>query len=395
MTSQTNEKNETIFILTIKDCKFEDSGQYIAKIKNPLGEVTTQTKLNVLYGPKFMKELASEYIVKEHDTAKFSAEILSNPQSDIYWSKEVNNENININSDEKFKFDQQKNVSSLIIKDSILRDTGDYICTAKNKINEVQSKTKLIVTIPPKFLIQPDATKDVELGKNEEFKCLVKGFPLPEIKLFDSKNQIEKISKDGEIIIKSIVLNEMESETSFIFNNINSDTPCFYEIKAINKSGEANCKFNLNITRKPEFVQKPNELIPLVETTELILNVVLLASPEAALTWTKDNNKITTSKRIQIIEDKSKGPGPKSHTLKIASVTKEDLGTYEILATNKLGEAKCTSNVNIEYGPSIIKDLKSKERGTDGYEFILECSLKANPQPEVKWYVIVVLRFFI
>lgn len=377
--------SSTLFQLIIKNCKLEDSGQYIAKIKNSMGEATTQTKFNVLYGPKFVKNLNNEYLVKEHDTAKISAEIVANPKADVSWAKEINNDIVPISQNERIKLEQQQNISSLILKDSQLSDSGEYMCIAKNKINEVQSKTKLMVAIPPAFKLQPESNKEVELDQNIDIKCVVRGLPLPKLKLIDTKNQIEKISKDDEIIIQESVLSETEIEYTFTFVSIKPDSPSSYECKAINQIGEATSKFSLNIIRKPEFIKKLDELISLQEKSEIILNAVVFASPDATISWFKDNNKLSASKRIQIIDDKSKIQGPKSYSLKIPAPTKEDAGSYEIVAINKLGEARCASIVNIEFGPIIVKDLKSQEKGIDGKEFIFECSFKANPKPEIKW----------
>lgn len=385
MITETNDKNETTFKLIIVATKTEDCGQYTAKIKNALGELNTQTKISVSYGPKFLKELASEVLVNEHETAKLTAEIIANPKAEITWSREIDQQNVSISQDDKFKFEQQQNTSALILKDSLLTDAGEYICIAKNKLSEIMSKSKVIVVIPPKFVTPPESNREVELGQPIDVKTIVRGYPLPDLKLFDVKTQTEKVSSENEIIIKSNNLSETEVEYTFSFVSVNKETPNAFECIASNKSGEASSKFNLNITRKPELLNKPSETLPLLENTELLLTVVVLASPDATIAWFKDNNKVASSKRIQLVDDKSKTPGPKTYSLRIASINKEDVGLYEFIATNKLGEARCSSSVNVEYSPIIVKDLKAKEKGVDGKEFKFECTVKAHPLPEVKW----------
>ena len=106
-------------------------------MKNVSGEITAQSKVTILYGPKFIKELLSVYNVKEHDVSKISAEIDANPKPEISWSKEIDGSELEtIVSNEKFKLETQQNNVSLIIKDSLLNDSASYICIAKNKINE-------------------------------------------------------------------------------------------------------------------------------------------------------------------------------------------------------------------------------------------------------------------
>ena len=97
---------------------------------------------------------------------------------------------------------------------------------------------------------------------------------------------------------------------------------------------------------------------------------------------------MAASKRVLITETKPATPVnyQKSYSLKILSATKEDSGVYEIVAINKLGEVRCSSELTIEFAPVITKDLKPKEKATEDSAFKYEVSAKGCPKPQVKWY---------
>lgn len=379
----SEKSNENIYKLIIENIKLEDAGVYSAKVKNNLGEVIANTKLNVLFAPKLNKELNSEYNVKEHDASKFSVEVTANPKAEILWSKS----NEPISSSDRYKLESQQNNHSLVIKDTLISDSGNFVCIAQNKVGKIVSSTNLNVSIPPKFTQAPELNNQVNLGQNVTFKCITRGLPLPEVKFLELKDQKEIVT-DQNIDLKSVILSETEIENSLEIKSVSDDTCQSFEIKAKNPSGEANSKFNLIVHRGPQFEKEISEM-ELNEASDLIFEIIVHANPDAILTWFKDGNKINASKRIQIVEVKDenlKKQNKKKFNFKIAAVNKDDAGFYEVTAVNKLGEAKSSGMVKVNFGPVIIKDLKSKEKQTQGNSFTFECTVRSNPIPQVKWY---------
>ena len=381
--SQSDKSNENTFKIVIENVKLEDAGVYSAKIKNSLGELTANTKINVLFAPKISKHLNNEYNVKEHDATKLTVEVTANPKAEITWSKL----NEPIASSDKFKLENQQNNHSLIIKDTLVSDAGNFVCTAQNKVGQVVSKTNLNVFIPPKFIQVPELNNQVDLGQNINLKCVARGLPLPEIQFLELKDQ-KVIVPDQDIEIKSNILSETEIESSLELQSVTDSTCQSFEIKAKNASGEINSKFNLIIHRGPQFEKELTDL-ELSESNDLVFEVVVHANPDAVMSWFKDGSKIAASKRVQIAEIKDehlKKQNKKKFSFKIASVNKDDAGLYEVTAVNKLGESKSSGLVKVNFAPALIKDLKPKEKQTQGNSFTFECIVRSNPEPEVKWY---------
>ena len=378
--------------LVIDSSLNEDEGNYIAKVKNPLGELTAQTKVDILFAPKFVKELAAEYMVKEHEVAKFMAEISANPKAEITWCKKVDNEDTaRLSTNEKFKLEEQKNNALLTMKDALLKDSGVYVCTARNKIGEATTETKLNVCVPPKFFKQPDTNTEVEITKEYSTSCVIRGFPIPDIKFVEAESQKVLVAlDDGLVDVKSNVISDTEVECFLTIRSVTLDTPVTYECVATNIVGEVKCKFEMKLIKKPDFVKKPDEVISLQLNKDIVLECGVSAAPNAAISWWKDGKKLSASKRLLITELKEDTPKSKvnihkAYSLRILSATKEDSGVYEVVAVNKLGEERCSSTLTIEYAPLIVKDLKAKEKAVEDNSFTYAISVKGCPKPNINW----------
>lgn len=58
--------------------------------------------------------------------------------------------------------------------------------------------------------------------------------------------------------------------------------------------------------------------------------------------WLKNGKKIVQDITHKTIEEEDQ------HTLMILEATQEDVGTYECVAINKVGEARCQANIQVQ-----------------------------------------------
>jgi len=383
-----NDSKQIVHRLTISSVTSGDAGVYSAKIKNTLGEATANGKLEVLYKPVFVKELAAETFIKEKDLVKLTTDIQANPKAEVTWYKKTNDttesSETKITNDAKLKADEQKTVNNLTIKDALLTDAVTYICVAKNKVGESRTQTKLNICVPPKFLRVPEANNEIEINKDLTAVCVVRGLPVPLIKFIDLKTK-EELAADEEtgVEVKSIPVGDTEVEFTLNLRGVNTEkTPASLECIAFNSVGEAKAKMEIKVIRKPEFVVRPAEVISLQIGKDVLLECSVVASPNATFSWFKDGKKLSASKRVITGEDKQ----TKTNFCRIVSAVKEDSGSYEVVATNKLGECRASSDLTIEYAPIITKDLKAKEKALEDQTFKYEVSAKGCPKPTVAWF---------
>ncbi len=375
--------DHNIFKLQIKN--FDTEGIITCKIKNIFGEVSSQTKVNVLKGPIFLKRPDTEYNLKLHDVAKLFVEVNGVPKPDICWFKMKDSQYELIVDNEKYKIDNQKQLNYLTIKDLSLDDTLNYMCSAKNSISEATTETHLKVFIEPEFLLYPQSITDAKIGENLELNFKVMGFPLPEITLLDKLEQriIEYNSDPNyEILIENI--STTEKDFKIVIKSVSVCTIHSYECIAKNTIGHCKIMFDISILKRPEFISLPTKNLNLVQNSDILIESKVSSNPDASITWFKDDSEIISSKKILISETKFKN-FEKLLSLKISGANKDDSGSYMIVAKNKIGEEKCSTNVLVEYAPIIIKDLKKKEKISEESSFRFECIITGNPIPDVKW----------
>lgn len=98
--------------------------------------------------------------------------------------------------------------------------------------------------------------------------------------------------------------------------------------------------------------------------------------PTPTVTWTRRNGRPLPSHASQDY------PG----TLTFNSLTLEDGGEYECLATNLAGSVSITASVIVQQPPtvSIIPNVSDMVL-TEGDELKLECTAHGSPQPGVEW----------
>ncbi len=71
--------------------------------------------------------------------------------------------------------------------------------------------------------------------------------------------------------------------------------------------------------------------------------------------WVKNGNRVSQNLKHKIIEDDDQ-----TYTLLVIEADNNDEGSYECVAINKAGEARCTCQVLIE-APLLIKQLSKEE----------------------------------
>ncbi|XP_069752402.1 cell adhesion molecule DSCAML1-like [Narcine bancroftii] len=71
-------------------------------------------------------------------------------------------------------------MSSLQISSVSLKHNGNYMCIASNEAATVMRERRLIVRVPPRFVVQPN-NQDGIYGKSGVLNCSVDGYPPPKV----------------------------------------------------------------------------------------------------------------------------------------------------------------------------------------------------------------------
>ena len=165
--------------LIVKNTTLNDIGIYRLEASNELGQIHTESKLNVTNAPSFIDGL-HDRTVQARETVEFIVKVIGTPQPNLIWMKNGKE----MKSDEK-KFTiipiDKDGQGKLILKDGNEEDQALYSCIAKNKLGQSQTDGNLKVTAPLQF-IQPLQDTDVLNTQNALLTCEVQGIPKATVK---------------------------------------------------------------------------------------------------------------------------------------------------------------------------------------------------------------------
>uniref|UniRef100_A0A7N8YG62 Obscurin like cytoskeletal adaptor 1b n=1 Tax=Mastacembelus armatus TaxID=205130 RepID=A0A7N8YG62_9TELE len=181
-----------VYNLIISAVTTEDSGQYICKAKNSIGETYAAATLKV-EGEAQEMELREEnkprFLIKPLSTrvgrgedAVFSCKLWGNPRPEVVWEKDGRKLNEIFESTHFNVGYQDGGWFQLKIFKTRAPDGGVYTCKARNEFGESLAGAVLLVDAGPGHEEEGNLKMfAVTEGKHAKFRCFVTGKPKPEI----------------------------------------------------------------------------------------------------------------------------------------------------------------------------------------------------------------------
>ncbi|KAJ8299697.1 hypothetical protein KUTeg_023757 [Tegillarca granosa] len=171
-----HEEETFVIVMEISMPTDADSGDYKCVIKNPGGEVTATSKINLKAlqpkvvgdAPKFTQKLSPKNVT-DGDAVDFVAKVTGTEPIEVKWSKNKKP----IASSDVHKISYDKGTCRLYISEVFPEDSGEYTVEVKNKVGSAMSMASLQVKEKPKPKEKPEEKKEekkVEQKKVEEKK---------------------------------------------------------------------------------------------------------------------------------------------------------------------------------------------------------------------------------
>lgn len=402
--SESLSQNQTKFSLIIKNSTNENSGNYIATIKNLLGQTSTQSKVNILSGPQIIKELflstcstqASETKTDEYNVLslnqksnfRLECQINGQPKPVIKWYQDEKE----LFNNEKLKLENKQDNYFVTIKDFSMKDRGLYKIEAKNDCGISTSKVFIEINTPP-VLIKGLTNSEIVLSDNEQVLELVCSYiakPKADVLWILGEKQIRPDNIHSSIIEESSIdSNGQEIFTSILkIQNLSLADAGVYKCKFKNCVGEIATSGTLSLLKGQLFSIKLPLQLEMKEKNEIKLECKLDDSnPKSVVSWFKDGIALSASKRIliskPIIEPENNNT---VYSITVLDSTGVDSGIYTVKSVSKLATIESSCDVSILSAPKITKDLKPTLQCSAGNELALEVTATGKPDPEYKWF---------
>uniref|UniRef100_A0A4W4H0J2 Obscurin like cytoskeletal adaptor 1b n=1 Tax=Electrophorus electricus TaxID=8005 RepID=A0A4W4H0J2_ELEEL len=284
-----------IYNLIITVVSAEDSGQYICKAKNCIGETYAAATLKVEgeaqemelreeNKPRFLIKPLSTRVGRGEDAA-FSCKLWGNPRPEVVWEKDGKKLNEIFESTHFSVGYQDGGWFQLKIFKTRAPDGGVYTCKARNEYGESLAGAVLLVDADDHL---PNSTKvkmfAVTEGKHAKFRCYVTGKPKPEIIW----------RKDGRLILSGrryLLYEDREGYFTLKVLYCKQQDNGVYVCSASNTAGQTLSAVHLSVKAPPvRFKQPLNDL----QVWERDLAILECEVPEDSvpITWYLEDRRL-------------------------------------------------------------------------------------------------------
>ncbi|XP_073087023.1 contactin-3 isoform X3 [Manis javanica] len=312
------------------------------------------------YEPKIEVQFPETLPAAKGSTVKLECFALGNPVPQINWRRSDG-----LPFSGKIKLRKFNGV--LEIPNFQQEDSGSYECIAENSRGKNVAKGRLTYYAKPHWV---QLIKDVEKAVEDSlyWECRASGKPKPSYRWL----------KNGE----ALVLEErIQIENGALtISNLNVTDSGMFQCIAENKHGLVYSSAELKVVASaPDFSKTPmKKLIQVQVGSTISLDCKPRASPRALSSWKKGDVIMQENERISLLKDGG---------LRIANVTKADVGTYTCIAENQFGKANGSTHLVVTE-PTRITLAPSNMDVSVGESVILPCQVKHDPLLDIMftWY---------
>uniref|UniRef100_A0A8B9EVW0 Obscurin, cytoskeletal calmodulin and titin-interacting RhoGEF n=1 Tax=Anser cygnoides TaxID=8845 RepID=A0A8B9EVW0_ANSCY len=324
-----------LYRLTIYDLSLEDSGQYICRAKNTIGEAFAAVSIKVgeettvtESAPYFIQKPSSIKVTLGED-AMFKCKVQGSPPLSVNWEKDGRHLRNRADAG-RFQIESAGESNALTIQCARLGDSGTYTCRAENPIGSASASAALVVETQgssnPGSSSHFDTrarnatfgaltrTCSVTEGKHAKLSCYVTGEPKPEIVW----------KKDNEVISEGRrhVIYEDDQE-NFVLKILfcKQVDNGLYTCTASNLAGQTYSSVLVTV-KEPSipFKEKLKDLEVREKESATFQCEVPVPSTETA--WFKEETKLRQSKKYNIEEEGT------YRRLTVQNVTADDDAVY-------------------------------------------------------------------
>ncbi|XP_026836119.1 obscurin isoform X2 [Drosophila erecta] len=359
-------------VVEVKEIKLSQAGNYSIKATNDLSQTSEYWSCTVKSKPVIVKSFESEYIHGEKENVQMTVRIDAYPEAKLTWYHDETEIKI---TDAKYTVSSDGNAYTLKISGATRVDAGKYTVKATNEHGSATSSTQLLIKCAPEFTHKLTNITVAEGDSNVELVVGVDAYPRPHAKWYIDGIEIDEKRNDFRHV-------EEGNDFKLIMNKVATNMQGNYTCKIMNDYGklEDNCVVTVNC--KPK-VKRGLKNVEVQEGKSFTLEVEVYSEPEAKIKWFKDGHEIYEDARIKISRDTQR---IENYYLTLNLARTEDAGTYEMKATNFIGETTSTCKVAVLTVPEIVHVDVFQQHSYESVPLKYEVIATGIPKPEAIWY---------
>ncbi|XP_021952038.1 obscurin isoform X2 [Folsomia candida] len=369
-------EEEDTLALVFQHVTPEDAGLYSVIAQTSGGKISCSAELTVQGAiHQLLKEPCPPTITAElADTevgvggsAMMELKVSGYPKPQVSWYKN-GKEEIVAGGRFRFLYEDEESIA-LIIKNVTKEDAGTYVVKAVNDLGQVETKGRLIVKAPPRFV-----KKMVDMACMTEEKLamevIVEGSPKPEVKWY----------KDGQLIIASerIKFTELEDgRFQITIERITLEDSGSYSVVASNAIGQMSEFWKLVAQQPAKIIRKlPTEYTTDLGTKGNQLNFSVQGVPEPTVTCSSSAGKQLKVDSLGGGEYRVNFDCTERQNIKVKAEAKNDFGTDS-----------CECQVYVRRSAQIVSKLQNIE-AKEGEDVTLKVKVDSYPKPsKLNWFI--------
>ncbi|XP_072235407.1 matrix-remodeling-associated protein 5 [Leuresthes tenuis] len=294
--------------------------------------------------------------------------------------------------DAQYSFDPRIKVflnGTITIHSVTNKDSGDYLCVARNKMGDDYVQLRVnVLTRPAKIeQKQQPSSQEVVYGEDLKVDCVASGLPNPEISwALPDGTMVNPIKqRDGVSVGRSRRYVVFDNGTLYL-NDVGMPEEGDYTCYAENQLGKDEMKVRVKVkvaTSPPRIQNKDQKTVRVFYGETLTLQCNTKGEPAPVITWISPTNKVISPAldKYQVLDD---------GTLVVQKVQRLDGGNYTCMARNRAGQDHKVTRLEVLVTPPVINGLRGaantiKVTAVQDQRKLVDCVAKGTPTPRIMW----------
>ncbi|KAF3692773.1 Down syndrome cell adhesion molecule-like protein 1 [Channa argus] len=246
--------------------------------------------------------------------------------------------------------DTKEFMSSLQISKVSLKHNGNYTCIASNDAATVSTERQLTVTVPPRFVVQPN-NQDGIYGKAGILNCSVDGYPPPKVMWKHAKAGIGNPQQYHPVPLTGRI--QIMTNGSLLIRHVLEEDRGFYLCQASNGVGSDISKSMVLTVKIPAMITSHPNTTMAKKGHVKELNCTARGEWPIIIRWERGDTVIDPDRnpRYSITTSPNEKTDEVLSTLKLKPAEREDSVFFSCHAINSYGEGRGLIQLTVQEPP--------------------------------------------